>query len=75
MEASEILGQHFYDGDIVITDPMYLISDELKSTSLEKPNWDEYFPRSQYTPKMLENPDILREYQYCQPAYREAYNA
>lgn len=74
MDASKIMCQHFYDGDIVITDPMYIINNDLKSTDIEKPKWDDYFPRSQYTPKMLEDPIILHEYQYCQPKYQKAYN-
>lgn len=74
MEASSIIGQKYFEGDIVIADPIYFVKNEIPVCDLEKPKWEDYFPRLQYTNTMLQDPNILREYKYCQKFYSQAYN-
>lgn len=74
MNASNIIGQKYFEGDIVITDPVYFVKDEVPICNVEKPKWEDYFPRLQYTDEMLKDSAILKEYKYCQKFYSQAYN-
>lgn len=73
MEESKILGYKHFRGDIVIGDPMYFVSQQLKDSELDKPVWRDYFPRDQYTSEMLKDHKIQEEYETCNRRYKQAY--